>query len=383
MIKKDNQFLKYVMNAIYQDRHALPNEPLTVVRHETADGRAMCEVWFMTEGCAYDRKGGCTMCNYGKGHKVDDEIILDRLKQSFRELPDADYNLVLNPSGSFLDEREVCSGLRYGIYELLDHISFESLTVESRADVLTEPLLKELRERYPNKKVSVEIGVETLDAGLLRDSVNKGVSISEIEAAVEKVHSAGLRCVANIGLGLPFVSERTNMDITYRSVLDAVEMGFDAVILFPYHIKPGTLLEVLYSNGRYQCVSLWALIEVLAMLPSECLQNVNISWYRNYYTDKAKIISSPGACSECQDTVLTLLDKYKSVPCEDSLIALKRVMCRCRGSWQDALKGQADCVEYAVFESDYRFLAGHFHVDNDLLEEALREVKESLYADGR
>lgn len=381
MIKKDSHFLKYVMSAVYQDRRALPKEPLTVVRHETADGRAMCEVWFMTEGCAYDRKGGCTMCNYGKGHKVDKEIILARLKQSFQELPDADYNLVINPSGSFLDECEVCSGLRHGIYELLDHVSFESLTVESRADVITGSLLKELRNRYPDKRVSVEIGVETLDACLLRNSVNKGVSVSEIEAAVEKVHSAGLRCIANIGLGLPFISERANIDITHRSVMDALKMGFDSVILFPYHIKPGTLLEVLYSNGRYQCVSLWALIEVLSMLPSAYLPIVNISWYRNYYTDKAKIISSPGTCPECQDAVLTMLDKYKSVPCEDSLTALKHETCSCRSKWQNALMGQTDSADYATFESDYRFLARYFHADNDLLEEALREVKEDLYAD--
>lgn len=167
MIKKENLFLKCIMSTIYENKRSLPEEPLTVVRHEIADGRAMCEVWFMTEGCAYDKEGGCTMCNYGKGHKVDEEMILARLKQSFQELPDSNYNLVINPSGSFLDEREVCSRLRLGIYELLDHVSFESLTVESRADVITESLLRELRNRYPDKRVSVEIGVETLDAGLL------------------------------------------------------------------------------------------------------------------------------------------------------------------------------------------------------------------------
>ena len=380
MIKKENLLLKCIMSTIYENKRSLPEEPLTVVRHEIADGRAMCEVWFMTEGCAYDKEGGCTMCNYGKGHKVDEEMILARLKQSFQELPDSNYNLVINPSGSFLDEREVCSRLRLGIYELLDHVSFESLTVESRADVITESLLRELRNRYPDKRVSVEIGVETLDAGLLRNSVNKGVFISDIEAAVEKVHSAGLRCVANIGLGLPFVSEKANMNIACQSVQKALKIGFDAVILFPYHIKPGTLLEVLYKAGRYQCVSLWALIEVLAMLPQECLPVVNISWYRNYYTDKTKILSSPCTCSECQEAILALLDKYKSEPCKDTLAALEHEICSCRNSWKDNLKGQADCIEYAMFERDYRFLARYFHMDTDLLEEALREVKESLYA---
>lgn len=383
MIERNSRFLRPIMRTIYQNRRPLPREPLTVVRHEIADGRAMCEVWFMTEGCAYDREGGCTMCNYGKGHKVDDDTILARLKQSFQELPDADYNLVINPSGSFLDEREVCFRLRHGIYELLDGISFESLTVESRADVITERSLTELRNCYPDKRVSIEIGVETLDACLLRNSVNKGVSVSEIEAAIEKVHGAGLRCVANIGLGLPFVSERANIEITYRSVLNAFEMGFDAVILFPYHIKPGTMLEVLYSNDRYQCVSLWALIEVLDKLPPTLLPDVNISWYRNYYTDKTKIISSPDTCAECQESVLELLDKYKSAPCKNSLSSLEQEACGCRSRWRAGLKQQTDHVEYAMFEDDYRFLAGYFHMDDELLEEALREVKESLDADGK
>ena len=376
-----NPVLKSIMQIVYENRCSLADKPKIVVRHEVADGRPMCEVWFMTEGCAYDREGGCTMCNYGKGHNVAVETILTQLADAILSLPKADYNLVVNPSGSFLDEREVSNALRDGIYKLLDNVTFESLTVESRADVLQTDMLNVLRVRYPEKRVSVEIGVETLNPWLLRNSVNKGVTLTQIIEAVHIVHEAGLLSIANIGLGLPFVNERTNIAYASASVVMAIKMGFDSVILFPYHVKPGTLLETLYSNGSYQCVSLWALVDALSTLPKELLPRVNISWYRNYYTDKTKIMASPDTCPECSETILRLLDDYKSNPSEGILVVLNNINCCCRARWRESLNSQVEGVEFAHVEQDYYALAKHFHIEHDLLEGTLREMRETMYVD--
>lgn len=380
MTSETNLLLKTVMKTVYHNRKSLPKEPVTVVRHEISDGGPMCEVWFMSQGCAYDREGGCVMCNYGKGHMVDEQIILSRLREEFGKMPKGDYNLIVNPSGSFLDEREVPPHLRRSIYDLLDHIPFSSLTVESRADVVTPELLKELRERYPDKLVSVEIGVETLDPWLLVNSVNKGVSVEKIRETVKMIHNSGLRCIANIGLGLPFISERANIKAAQKSVADALRANFDSVILFPYHIKRGTLLEHLYENGRYRCVSLWALVKAL-QLPPEYLPRVNISWYRNYYTDKTKVISSPDTCPECRERVLKFLDQYKDKPCLEQLNALQSLDCGCRKAWEDRLKGEMDHVVFSDVEADYRFIADKFGMESALLALELEKMKVSLCAD--
>lgn len=379
-MNENNQFLKIVMKTIYMQRRSLAVEPITVVRHEIADGKPMCEVWFMTKGCEYDRTGGCVMCNYGKGHNVSSEAVLRRLKNSFKELPEENYNLVVNPSGSFLDENEVRRELRQGIYGLLDNISFESLTVESRADIVTPPLLKELRERYPKKRVSVEIGVETMNPWLLRNAVNKGTTVEKIKKAVDMVHDAGLLCVANIGLGLPFINERISINTACQSVIRALDIGFDSVILFPYHVKPGTLLDIMYANGKYKCVSLWAIATVLKALPAEAVPHTNISWYRNYYTDKSKVISSPETCPECMEKVLRLLDEYKAIPSAGILEKLDDFKCNCRREWEKKIANQSDKINFSKVESDYKFIAKYFHMEKSFLKSELRNMEESLYA---
>lgn len=379
-MNENNQFLKAVMKTIYMQRRPLTVDPITVVRHEIADGKPMCEVWFMTKGCEYDRTGGCVMCNYGKGHNVGSEAVLRQLKDSFHELPEENYNLVVNPSGSFLDENEVRRELRQGIYDLLDHISFESLTVESRADIVTSPLLKELRERYPEKRVSVEIGVETMNPWLLRNAINKGITVEKIKKAVDIVHDAGLLCVANIGLGLPFINERININTAGQSVVGALDIGFDSVILFPYHVKPGTLLDIMYANGRYKCVSLWAIAAVLKDLPAEAVPRTNLSWYRNYYTDKSKIVSSPETCTECAEKVLRLLDEYKAMPSVNILEKLDDFKCNCHGEWKREIADQPDRIDFSKVESDYKFIAEYFHMEKSLLESELRNMEESYHA---
>lgn len=379
-MKENNQFLKVVMKTIYMQRRPLAVEPITVVRHEIADGKPMCEVWFMTKGCEYDRTGGCVMCNYGKGHNVDSEAVLRQLKNSFNELPEENYNLVVNPSGSFLDENEVRRELRQGIYGLLDHISFESLTVESRADIVTLPLLKELREHYPGKKVSVEIGVETMNPWLLKNAVNKGTTVEKIKNAVDMVHDAGLLCVANIGLGLPFINERTNIDTACQSIIKALDIGFDSAILFPYHVKPGTLLDIMYANGRYKCVSLWAIAAALKNLPAEAVPSTNISWYRNYYTDKSKIVSSPETCPECAEKVLQLLDEYKAMPSADILEKLDDFKCYCHEEWKKEIANQSNKIDFRKVESDYKFIAEYFHMEKSLLKNELKSMEDGYYA---
>jgi radical SAM enzyme (TIGR01210 family) len=374
-------FLKAVMRKVYEARSSLPPEQsLTVLRHEVADGKPLYVLWFMTQGCTHDRNGGCTMCNYGKGWQVDPALVLDSIKSILDTLPSRDYELIVNPSGSFLDEYEVPLSLRNKIYQLLKNTHFETLTIESRADTLRTETLEELKTQFPDKHISFEIGVETLNNYLLKYAVNKGITIHQIEQSVNFIHGLGFTAIANIGLGLPFINEKENIIQTKKSVLKAYAMGFDEIILFPYQIKPGTLLEFLQIHGRYRCTSLWSLIEVLSQLPLEYLPKVNISWYKNYYTDKRNVIEVANTCPVCHDDVLLLLDKYKANPCKETLSALENFSCVCKREWRNRLEFEKDGIDRIHIQNDYRFLADYFQIAPDLLDGALKELEEFDYA---
>ena len=358
-----NRILKTVMKELHDKKKPLPDDPKTVVRTEFSGGRHMCEVWFMTKGCVHDKDGGCTMCNYGKSLLVEDDVILSELKSCFATLPYERYDLLINPSGSFLDDKEVAPELRQGIYALMKNLHFETLTVECRADVVNPAVLEGFKNVFPTNELYVEIGVESLDPWLLRNSINKGLMVENIVNALRMLQAYSIKSIANIGMGLPFINERYNISTAWRSVVQALDMGFDQVIVFPYHIKPGTLLEVLRKQSFYACCSLWSLVELLNMLTDAERERVNISWYRNYYTDKSKIIESPTTCPLCNNSMLSLLDGYKMTPGRDSLKQILSIDCACRDIWKQKIKSVPDCIDLDAVSGIYTALVDMFHID--------------------
>lgn len=375
-----NAFLKKIMQEVYLRRTPLPENPKTVVRTERVDGGVLCEVWFMTSGCCHDMDGGCVMCNYGKGRLVQQDEIIDQLRDRFDGLPQGLRELVINPSGSFLDDREVPLDVRTRIVALLKNIPFDTLTVESRADILSFTALEELRNLLGEKKICIEIGVESLHPWLLRNCINKGLMLENISTAVSQIHSLGMYAVANIGLGIPFISESANIIQTTASIHMALRMGFDQVVLFPYHVKPGTLLKELYGLKLYQCVSLWSLVQVLSNLDPDDLPKTNISWYRNNYTDKSKVLSSPTTCMKCEENMLGLLDDYRNNPSQSSAGRLTNLECGCYDDWIEARTHEPQGIVFDDAANMYRTLAKIFKVDSGLLDAELNHMKLALEA---
>ena len=375
-----NVFLKKIMQDVYARRNPLSEELKTVVRTERVNGGILCEVWFMTRGCCHDMEGGCVMCNYGKGMLVEHEEIIGQLRDRFDRLPQGLRELVINPSGSFLDDREVPPPLRSTILALLKDMPFQTLTVESRADVLSLHALQELKNSLDNKEIFIEIGVESLNPWLLRNCINKGLAIESIFTAVAQIHSLGMQAIANIGLGIPFISESANIIDAAASIHKAFEMGFDQVVLFPYHVKPGTLLEELYALKMYRCVSLWSLIQVLLALDGAKLAKTNISWYRNNYTNKNKVLASPTTCTHCEAQILGLLDDYRDSPGSLSLERLANLECACYEDWHQERINEPQGIVFDDVLNGYRALAKVFNVDGDLLERELNHMKTALEA---
>jgi radical SAM enzyme (TIGR01210 family) len=367
------------MKKVYAQRSPLPREPITVVRQELSDGNQLCEIWFMTPGCSYDRSGGCTMCNYGKGYKVLESQVLRDIDSKIKDLNLCNFDLIVNPSGSFLDDIEVPPALRIEMYRLFSDINFHTLTVESRVEMITRKTMEELSTNLPGRKVYIELGIETTNDFLLKHAINKGICLSQMKSSVMLIHEYCTYAIANIGIGIPFISERENIRQAQGSVLKALEFGFDNIILFPYHVKPGTLLEVLFQNRRYSSVSLWSLVETLSGLPSEYLPKVNISWYKNYYTDKRKVIEVPYTCLHCYEEVLGLLDAYKANPCWETLESLSFYRCRCHENWRNAIERESIGLDLERIQDDYRFLANYYDIPSDMLHEAIKELSEDLY----
>lgn len=377
----ENQVLKFVMKSIYAARKPLPLSPKTVTRTETVNGHSSCELWFMTKGCSHDRDGGCTMCNYGKSHSIDKRDVLREIQRSIARFPSDLDELIVTPSGSMLDDEEVAESQRNHILNLFRDKFINRFLLETRADTVSLERLDAIRKRIKAREFCVEIGVENTNEWILRNVVNKNLTRDDIENAIGVVHEAGMKAYANIGIGLPFLNEAQNIKCALQSIQDAFGMGFDNVVFFPYHVKPGTLLEYLWRDNRYHCVSLWSFIDVLRKVSADFSHKVQISWYRNYYTDKSKILESPCTCDNCIHEALAELDNYKNYPGVESLRGLRENNCSCYDSWKDRLHCQPTELDFSEIQRQYEKMAVDFKVPERILRAELDFMKRSMGED--
>lgn len=368
MEKNVNPVLQFVMQEIYKKRKPLPEIPRTVIRYEKVQDKVFSEIWFMTPGCAHDRNGGCTMCNYGKGNYVSPKEIAHELESRIRELPENLQELIITPTGSMLDEREVPLELFTEILGLLKYTTTSDFLIETRIDTVSAEKLELMKQTVHADRIYIETGIEACDDWILRNCVNKDMKLKDLEPALNTIHHAGMYACANIGIGIPFLNERMSIKVAVTSVEKALKMGFDSVVLFPYHVKPGTLSAWLLEQNLYQCCSLWALIEVLGTFPAEMLEKIHISWYRNYYDDPRKILLSPDTCDTCREDVLKLLDDYKNHPCQEVREKLLFLSCCCRDKWKQQLLLQPDHVEMDQIAAIYRKMGHAFGISPNMVE---------------
>lgn len=377
---KSNDVLRQITAQIYQRRPTMSNDLRTNYRIERVNGGLLCDLWFLTSGCIHDRQGGCTMCNYGKaGKHIEQQRILSELGHIVKELPLEFEDFLLTPSGSMLDQREVPTEMCESLIHLLKNVKTQRFIIETRVDTITPASLDFMHRFLPDSKKYIEIGVETSNDWILKHCVNKNATYRMFQQAVKTIHREKMYVTANIGLGFPFISERASIYDAVRSIKTVLADGSDSVVVFPYHIKSGTLLEVMHRHSMYQCVSLWALVEVLSSFSADELQNIQISWYKDYFGEvHSHICHSPGTCPQCKNDVLRLLDEYRNRQDPEIIVQLKNYPCQCHDKWREQLESQAKDVELQLVEKYYRKLAELFHISKETLEQELIMMRDEF-----
>lgn len=358
MEEKAYSFLpKKIMKCIYEKRKSLDPDIKYNTRIEKVENGAYVEIWFLTQGCRWDAEGGCTICNYGKGCKISNSTIIQAIRDAIHEVDTPIGELAITPSGSFLDDEEVPLEVRSQIYQLVNESDAHTFLFETRAQTITEKKIKELTESVKDKKLVVEIGLETSDFFIQKYCINKGYFLKEYEKAVSILKKNNVYTYANVILGTPFLNRQEARKDCKRTIEWALSKGTDKVVLFPLHVKPGTMLEWLYKNSLYEPISLWGLVDVLDSLKEEHLSRIEISWYKNYYTEKSKIIASPDTCHNCYDDIILLLDKFRENPKKSVVEELKEYSCECKKKWGNATVSDVSLVDrikeqYSIMTKD-------------------------------
>ncbi len=375
---EQNVVLRYMAHQIYQKRPVMPTRFRTNYRIERVNGGLLCDLWFLTGGCVHDARGGCSMCNYGKSPGNQDwKQILQELDEIVKKLPWEFEDFLLTPSGSMLDEREVPKEMREGLAEMLKKVRTKRFIIETRADSITDEGLEFMRTIMPETDKYIEIGVESSNDWILKNCVNKGTVFETFREAVEQIHQKGIYVTANVGLGQPFLSERASVEDAVCTIKDVFEVGCDSVVLFPYHIKEGTLLSSMYEQGMYDCVSLWSLITVLDSFSERELDKIHISWYKDYFgQERSFILKSPDTCRNCRTYVMRKLDCYRDLQDPEIIRTLSRKKCVCKDVWRQKLDEQCSYPEWNRVEQMYRKLSASFQIEKTLIEKQLETMEQ-------
>lgn len=369
-----NKLLKEATLKMYQKRKCLDINEKVFCRHERVESGEFVEIWFMTGGCSHDRDGGCTMCNYGKGQSVDENEILYLIEKELKKLTPPLKQLVISPTGSMFDDAEVSPELRNNIFGLVEKYNCEKFIIETRVDTITKEKMCMMKKIVKDKVIAIELGLESSSAFVLKNCINKNMIPEEFIRAVNVIKEEGILVTANVSLGVPFLDENKQLEDTKKTVRWALNVGVDTVVVFPLHIKPGTLMNYLYEKSLYDCVSLWSLVEVLKDVDETERSKVQISWYKNYYNNESKVVKSPTTCELCQPKVIQLLDRYKD-ECSTMVVEeLDHLECGCKKVYSDRMHALANTNSNKHLTYCYNIIAKDFEIEQDTLNKTIKEL---------
>lgn len=331
-----------------------------------ASGGTSYQLYVPSRGC----HNACTFCNYGFKHPVRKEEILKKVEHICRYLPANIETLILESSGSFLDDRELPPELQYQIMEIVARTKVYRVQIETHYKTVTDEKLRRIRQILKEHEVAFEIGLETSSETTL-NIYNKDIDVKKLFQLVRDCDSLGIETSLNVMVGAPLLTIQEQVQDALNTVQDILKYCPEstAIVLFPMNVKDYTLVKHMYNQGRYSVISHWEFIEVLEKIPRDALDRVYISWWGNRCNEfhgKDAIIH-PKSCDNCHDRLMKF---YTSFVNSDSLQEKQRlveeiskVTCKCRDEYETKKAGQkVDKNIYQRLEEEKEKLKKEFDI---------------------
>lgn len=277
-----------------------------------------------TNGCCWVKHGGCTMCGYKEAslQNVSEEDLLSQLQQALSRYKGEPF-VKIYTSGSFLDENEIPKDVRNKIFDAFS--GCKRILFESRPEFITP----EVVDTLPSN-VTVALGLESANPEVLRTSVHKGFTPSDILRCGTLLHEKGLGVRTYLLLKPPFLTENAAIADAVASARFADPFS-DEISINPLNVQRGTYVERLWKRGEFRSPWIWSLIEVFRQLNG---------------TVTSRLMSSPSGggamrgvhnCGSCDQKALEAIERFSY----SQNISDLDVHCDCERSWQAYRESEA------------------------------------------
>jgi archaeosine synthase beta-subunit len=212
-------------------------------------------IWFRTRGCTFDRRGECTMCNYGVGPDVDPATMVSFVEAALAHRREYDA-LYVSPAGSLFDSREVPHEALVGIQRVIRrHPSF-SLSCESRPEFVSRDAVEWWTSGLSDRRHAMNIGLESSNDFVRQSLLAKRFDAATAASAIETLESLHVRSIVNVLIGAPSLTEGEALDDAVESARWAFSHGASTVVFFPANLKRWTVFEPLAAAGEWHPPSL-------------------------------------------------------------------------------------------------------------------------------
>lgn len=246
------------------------------------EGRTVDRVMIVlrSNGCQhYKTNGGCSMCAHLNGAPLTDKITHQNYVEqwnsvidgSFVESVDKSFNLNDYPVvcvynlGSLLNPEEISvETVKYIFSSLNEYKGVKKVIIESRAEYVTEDILKAIREKYDGV-VEVGIGVESTNFLIRELCHHKAIEDTRIITdAVNALHKFNMKALAYVNFKPIFLTETEAIEDAIKTSVDCFKkFGFDAVSIEPTSLQENSLANYLYNLGLYRVPWLWSLRDII------------------------------------------------------------------------------------------------------------------------
>lgn len=302
-----------------------------------ASGGTSYQLYVPSGGCS----NACTFCNYGFKHPVRKEEILKKVEHICRYLPANIETLILESSGSFLDEREIPAELQYQIMEIVARTKVKRVQIETHYKTITDEKVEKILQILEGHEIAFEIGLESTTKTTL-DIYNKDIDVKELFRKVWYWDRLGIEVSLNVMFGAPLLTRQEQVQDTLNTVQDILEKCPEStcIVLFPLNVKDFTLVKHMYDKGRYSIVSHWGFIEVLTKIPKNALHRVFISWWGNRTNEfhGRDAIIYPKSCKKCHHILKAFYGSFveaETLQEKQRLVEkISKVNCKCRDDYE-------------------------------------------------
>lgn len=284
---------------------------------------------FRTQGCSWALKSGCSMCGYFNDSawtKVSDEDLLKQFQTAMEKYNNEPFVKIFT-SGSFLDDKEIPTGVRKKILSKL-YETAEKISVESRPEYVNDKQIDQIKEINDSKTFEVGIGLETANDHIRKNCLNKGFNFNDYKKATNILKKQSVNIKTYVLIKPPFLTEKESIDDAICTV-DKIKNITDIISFNPVNVQRNTYVSFLWSRKHYRPVWLFSVVDILK-------ESKKIAKDKIIKCDIVGGGTIRGAhnCKNCDTSFLRAISDFSL---NQKTSVFNELDCDCREKWLDVL----------------------------------------------